>query len=89
MYFHRYTFGTFAVVVITFFYSEFFLVFYTIINLLNECFIEYYITSNLFCFAVWKNKMASIDLNIKNRGIFGTYIVSDNIIFVHVYNEYV
>ncbi|KOX79473.1 hypothetical protein WN51_02738 [Melipona quadrifasciata] len=39
MYFHRYTFGTFAVVVITFFY-------------------------------IWKNKMASIDLNIKNRGVF-------------------
>ncbi|CAL7946385.1 unnamed protein product [Xylocopa violacea] len=39
MYFHRYTFGTFAVVVITFFY-------------------------------IWKNKMANIDLNIKNRTVF-------------------
>ncbi|XP_076279834.1 nucleoporin 210 [Lasioglossum baleicum] len=39
MYFHRYTFGTFAVVVIT-------------------------------CFYIWKNKMANIDLNIKNRTVF-------------------
>ncbi|XP_017888230.1 nuclear pore membrane glycoprotein 210 [Ceratina calcarata] len=39
MYFHRYTFGTFAVIVITFFY-------------------------------IWKNKMANIDLNIKNRAVF-------------------
>ncbi|XP_029037862.1 nuclear pore membrane glycoprotein 210 [Osmia bicornis bicornis] len=39
MYFHRYTFGTFAVIVIT-------------------------------CFYIWKNKMANIDLNIKNRSVF-------------------
>ncbi|XP_031847094.2 nucleoporin 210 [Nomia melanderi] len=39
MYFHRYTFGTFAVIVIT-------------------------------CFYIWKNKMANIDLNIKNRAVF-------------------
>ncbi|XP_015435256.1 PREDICTED: nuclear pore membrane glycoprotein 210 [Dufourea novaeangliae] len=39
MYFHRYTFGTFAVIVIT-------------------------------CFYIWKNKMANIDLNIKNRTVF-------------------
>ena len=42
MYFHRYTFGTFAVVVITFFYSESLLVLYTIINLSNEYFIILY-----------------------------------------------
>ncbi|OAD53088.1 hypothetical protein WN48_10834 [Eufriesea mexicana] len=39
IYFHRYTFGTFAVLVITFFY-------------------------------IWKNKIANIDLNIKNRSVF-------------------
>ncbi|XP_003400496.3 nuclear pore membrane glycoprotein 210 [Bombus terrestris] len=39
MYFHRYTFGTFAVVVITFFY-------------------------------IWKNKIANVDLNIRNRSVF-------------------
>ncbi|XP_076668038.1 nucleoporin 210 [Andrena cerasifolii] len=39
MYFHRYTFGTFAVIVIT-------------------------------CFYIWKNKVANIDLNIKNRTVF-------------------
>ncbi|XP_076635899.1 nucleoporin 210 [Colletes latitarsis] len=39
MYFHRYTFGTLAVLVIT-------------------------------CFYVWKNKMANIDLNVKNRTVF-------------------
>ncbi|XP_053988309.1 nuclear pore membrane glycoprotein 210 [Hylaeus volcanicus] len=39
MYFHRYTFGTLAVLVIT-------------------------------CFYVWKNKVANIDLNVKNRTVF-------------------
>lgn len=39
MYFHRYTFGTFAVIAITFFY-------------------------------IWKNKMANVDLNIKNKTVF-------------------
>ncbi|KAI4499131.1 hypothetical protein M0802_005714 [Mischocyttarus mexicanus] len=39
IYFHRYTFGTFAVIVIT-------------------------------CFYIWKNRVANVDLTIKNRSVF-------------------
>ncbi|KAK2582107.1 hypothetical protein KPH14_004479 [Odynerus spinipes] len=39
IYFHRYTFGTFAAIVIT-------------------------------CFYIWKNKMANVDLTIKNKTVF-------------------
>jgi len=66
MYFHRYTLGTFAVIVITIFYGETRFKFFELISFLSLALL----TCSMF--SVWKHKVATVDLTIRNRGIFGT-----------------
>lgn len=66
MYFHRYTLGTFAVIVITIFYGKTRVEFFKLMS--------FSALLTLLHFPVWKHKVATVDLTVRNRSIFGTFL---------------